>query len=81
MSQTRQLLFVDYRENELGDYNEGAIILPVLSPGESRPFYLGISEMVGTAKAKEQRAASLAIRDGKAWKTYGTNTGAAQMGN
>jgi hypothetical protein len=135
-----QLLFVDYRENELGDYNEGAIIFPVLTPGESMPFpffgtlkrmvsgavgnfvyrmpvdqeftthagryiwgfpkwvaridiefsdkratgsFFDEDELVyslaakagGTAKAKEQRAASLAIRDGKAWKTYGTNTG------
>jgi hypothetical protein len=29
----------------------------------------------GNSKAKEQRAASLAIRDAKAWKTWGTNTG------
>jgi hypothetical protein len=29
----------------------------------------------GTGKAAGQRAASLAIRDSKAWKTYGTNTG------
>lgn len=135
-----QLLFVDYRENELGDYNEGAIMFPVLTPGESKPFpfFGAVKRMVsgsvgnfvyrmpvdqeftthagrfiwgfpkwvaridiefgekratgsffdegeliysfsaktgGTAKAKEQRAASLAIRDGKAWKTYGTNTG------
>lgn len=135
-----QLLFVDYRQNELGDYNEGAIIFPVLSPGESKPlpffgalkrmatgsvgnfvyrmpvdqeftthagrFIWGFPKWVaridiefgdkratgsffdegelvysfsaktgGKAKAKEQRAASLAIRDGKAWKTYGTNTG------
>jgi hypothetical protein len=134
-----QLLFVDYRENELGDYNEGAIIFPVLTPGESKPFpffgalkrlasgnisnfvyrmpvdqeftthagrfiwgfpkwvariditfgekratgsFFDEDELVyslgvkagGTAKAREQRAASLAIRDGKAWKTYGTNT-------
>ncbi len=135
-----QLLFVDYRKNELGDYNEGAIIFPVLTPGESKPFpffgtlkrmatgrvgnfvyrmpvdqeftthagryiwgfpkwmaridiefgatrasgsFFDEGELVysfaaktgGTAKVKEQRAASLAIRDGKAWKTYGTNTG------
>lgn len=135
-----QLLFVDYRENELGDYNEGAIIFPVLTPGESKPFpffgplkrmasgavgnfvyrmpvdqaftthagrfiwgfpkwvsridiefgnkratgsFIDEGELVysfsaktgGTAKAKAQRAASLAIRDGKAWKTFGTNTG------
>jgi hypothetical protein len=29
----------------------------------------------GTTQVKEQRAASLAIRDGKAWKTYGTSSG------
>ena len=133
-----QLLAVDYKENDLGDYNEGAIILPVLTPGERKPFpffgavkrmgdgslgnfvyrmpvdqeftthagrfiwgfpkwvsrvdiEFGASEARGTfidegelvytisAKAggnsepKEQQAASLAIRDGKAWKTYGTN--------
>lgn len=135
-----QLLFVDYRQNELGDYNEGAIIFPVLTPGERKPFpffgamlrmargsvgnfvyrmpvdqpftthagrfiwgfpkwvaridiefgakrargsFFDEGELVygfcaktgGTTKVKEQRAASLAIRDGKAWKTYGTNTG------
>lgn len=135
-----QLLCVDYRENELGDYNEGAIIFPVLTPGESKPlpFFGSLARMArgaisnfvyrmpvdqaftthagrfiwgfpkwvaridieisnqcakgsffdedelvysiaaksgGKAKAKEQRAASVAIRDGKAWKTYGTNTG------
>jgi hypothetical protein len=135
-----QLLFVDYRQNELGDYNEGAIIFPVLTPGEKKPFpffgalkrmaagtvgnfvyrmpvdqeftthagrfiwgfpkwvadiditfgentatgrfqdegelVYGLSAKTGgNAKAKEQRAASLAIRDGKAWKTYGTSTG------
>jgi len=135
-----QLLFVDYRENQLGDYNEGAIIFPVLTPGESKPlpFFGTLNRMAkgrvgnfvyrmpvdqeftthagryiwgfpkwiaridiefgatrasgsffdegelvygcaaktgGTAKVKEQRAASLAIRDGKAWKTFGTNTG------
>ncbi len=135
-----QLLFVDYRENELGNYNEGAIIFPVLTPGESKPFpffgalkrmmsgavgnfvyrmpvdqeftthagrfiwgfpkwvsridiefgderasgsFIDEGELVygfsakagGKAKVTEQRAASLAIRDGKAWKTYGTNTG------
>lgn len=135
-----QLLFVDYRKNELGDYNEGAIIFPVLTPGETKPFpffgtlsrmatgrvgnfvyrmpvdqeftthagrfiwgfpkwmaridiefgatrasgsFFDEGELVysfaaktgGKAIAKEQRAASLAIRDGKAWKTWGTNTG------
>jgi hypothetical protein len=135
-----QLLLVDYRKNDLGDYNEGAIIFPVLTPGERKPFpffgamkrmasgsvgnfvyrmpvdqpftthagrfiwgfpkwmaridiefgtkrahgsFFDEGELVygfsaktgGTTKVKEQRAASLAIRDGKAWKTYGTNTG------
>ncbi len=135
-----QLLLVDYRKNELGDYNEGAIMFPVLTPGESKPFpffgaltrmargrvgnfvyrmpvdqeftthagrfiwgfpkwvaridiefgakrargsFFDEGELVygftaktgGTTQVKEQRAASLAIRDGKAWKTYGTNTG------
>tara|TARA_R110002072_G_scaffold110221_1_gene237737 strand:- start:3979 stop:4830 length:852 start_codon:yes stop_codon:yes gene_type:complete len=135
-----QLLFVDYRDNELGDYNEGAIIFPVITPGERKPFpffgalkrmisgsvgnfvyrmpvdqaftthagrfiwgfpkwvsridiefgdkrahgsFIDEGELVysiaaktgGTATAKEQRAASLAIRDNKAWKTYGTSAG------
>ncbi len=135
-----QLLFVDYRQNELGDYNEGAIIFPALTPGEKKPFpffgalkrmaaggvgnfvyrmpvdqeftthagrfiwgfpkwvaridiefgekhatgsFFDEGELVygldaragGKRDAKEQRAASLAIRDGRAWRTYGTNTG------
>ena len=135
-----QLLLVDYRKNDLGDYNEGAIIFPVLTPGEKKPipiigaltrmgtgrvgnfvyrmpvdqeftthagrFIWGFPKWVariniefgakrasgsffdegelvygfaaktgGTTEVKEQRAASLAIRDGKAWKTWGTNTG------
>lgn len=135
-----QLLFVDYRRNELGDYNEGAIMFPVLTPGEKKPFpffgavqrlasgrignfvyrmpvdqeftthagrfiwgfpkwvaridiefgakkargsFFDEGELVygfaaktgGTTQVKEQRAASLAIRDGKAWKTFGTSTG------
>ncbi len=135
-----QLLLVDYRKNELGDYNEGAIMFPVLTPGESKPvpffgalirmargrvgnfvyrmpvdqaftthagrFIWGFPKWVarvdiefgpkrasgrffdegelvygfaaktgGTTQVKEQRAASLAIREGKAWKTWGTNTG------
>lgn len=135
-----QLLFVDYRDNELGDYNEGAIIFPVITPGERKPFpffgalkrmisgsvgnfvyrmpvdqaftthagrfiwgfpkwvshidiafgdkrahgsFIDEGELVysiaakagGTATAKEQRAASLAIRDNKAWKTYGYSAG------
>ena len=133
-----QLLAVDYRENDLGDYNEGAIILPVLTPGESKPLpffgavkrvmdgslgnfvyrmpvdqeftthagrfiwgfpkwvsrvdiafgareargtFIDEGELVyaitartgGNSSPREQRAASLAIRDGKAWKTYGSN--------
>jgi hypothetical protein len=135
-----QLLLVDYRKNELGDYNEGAILFPVLTPGESNPFpffgalirmargrignfvyrmpvdqeftthagrfiwgfpkwvaridiefgaqrargsffdegelvYAFAAKTGGTTQVKEQRAASLAIRDGKAWKTYGTSSG------
>ena len=133
-----QLLAVDYKENDLGNYNEGAIILPVLAPGEKKPFPLfgamarmangtlgnfvyrmpvdqeftthagrfiwGFPKWVsridiefgpsvargtftdedelvysieaktgGNNTPKEQRVASLAIRDDKAWKTYGTN--------
>lgn len=133
-----QLLAVDYKQNDLGDYNEGAIIFPVLTPGQRKPFpffgalkrlgdgtlgnfvyrmpvdqeftthagrfiwgfpkwmsridiefgpktargtFIDEGELVysiqaktgGKAAPKEQRAASLAIRDGKAWKTYGTN--------
>lgn len=133
-----QLLAVDYKVNDLGDYNEGAIIFPVLTPGEKKPFpffgalrrmgngsignfvyrmpvdqeftthagrfiwgfpkwmsridiefganvargsFIDEGELVysieakagGDTTPKEQRAASLAIRDGKAWKTYGNN--------
>ena len=133
-----QLLAVDYKQNDLGDYNEGAIIFPVLTPGEKKPFpffgalrrmgngtvgnfvyrmpvdqeftthagrfiwgfpkwmsridiefgpktasgtFVDDDELVYAIEAKtggnnapgEQRAASLAIRDGRAWKTYGTN--------
>ncbi|MAT93633.1 MAG: hypothetical protein CME59_13630 [Halioglobus sp.] len=133
-----QLLLVDYKENDLGDYNEGAIIFPVLTPGEKKPFpffgtmkrmgagdignfvyrmpvdqeftthagrfiwgfpkwvtrvdfefgprrahgaFIDDGELVyaieaktgGKAQPAQQRAASLAIRDGKAWKTYGVN--------
>ena len=135
-----QLLAVDYRQNDLGDYNEAVILFPVLTPGEKQPFPLlgpirrlatgavanyvyrmpvdqaftahagryiwGFPKWVtrvdiefnasraaasfiddgqpvfsisartgGTGVAKEQRAASLAIRDGKAWKTCGSNAG------
>jgi hypothetical protein len=133
-----QLLAVDYKQNDLGDYNEGAILFPVLTPGEKKPFplfgalkrlvqgdignfvyrmpvdqeftthagrfiwgfpkwvsridiefgprvargtFIDDDELVYSIEAKtggditpkEQRAASLALRDGKAWKTYGTN--------
>lgn len=135
-----QLLCVDYRQNDLGDYNEGAIIFPVLTPGQTKPlpFFGALSRMAlgragnfvyrmpvdqeftthagrfiwgfpkwvaridiefagkrasgtfydegelvygiaakagGATRVKEQRIASLAIRDGRAWKTFGTNTG------
>lgn len=33
-----QLLCVDYRINPLGNYNEGAIIFPVITPGERKPL-------------------------------------------
>ncbi len=33
-----QLLCIDYRINPLGNYNEAAIIFPVLTPGEKMPF-------------------------------------------
>lgn len=33
-----QLLAVDYRENDLGDYNEAAIVFPVTTPGERKPL-------------------------------------------
>ena len=136
-----QLLAVDYKVNDLGDYNEGAIIFPVLAPGEKAPFpFLGALRRMGSGNVgnfvyrmpvdqeftthagrfiwgfpkwvsrvdidfgpslargtfmdegelvysieaktggngtpKEQRAVSLAIRDGRAWKTYGTNNSA-----
>jgi hypothetical protein len=135
-----QLLAVDYRDNELGDYNEAAIIFPVLTPGEKKPFpilgsmgrlargrvanyvyrmpvdqeftthagrfiwgfpkwvshididfndrsasatFSDEDELVfsisakagGKVAVKQQRAATLAIRDGRAWKTYGTTAG------
>jgi hypothetical protein len=135
-----QLLAVDYRKNDLGDYNEAAIIFPVLTPGEKKPFpffgalsamakgsmgnfvyrmpvdqeftthagryiwgfpkwvscidiefgestargtFIDEEELVfsisaktgGKTISKQQRAASLAIRDGRAWKTFGTSTG------
>ena len=43
-----QLLAVDYKQNDLGDYNEGAIILPVLTPGEKKPFpFFGALKRMG----------------------------------
>jgi hypothetical protein len=43
-----QLLAVDYRENDLGDYNEAAIVFPVTTPGESKPlpFFGALSRMM-----------------------------------
>jgi hypothetical protein len=135
-----QLLGVDYQQNDLGDYNEAAIVFPVTSPGERKPlpllgsiwrmargtlstyvyrmpvnqsftthagrFIWGFPKWVtdvdfqfgptsasskfsddgelvfsieaatgGTASAKPQSAPSLAIRNGKAWKTIGTTEG------
>jgi hypothetical protein len=135
-----QLLCVDYRDNPLGNYNEGAIMFPVLTPGESKPFpffgtlkrmasgqlsnfvyrmpvnqgftthggrfiwgfpkwvsevgfefgqreghgnftdegelvYSMTAKTGGSLKAKPLRAPSLAIRDGRAWKTFGTSEG------
>lgn len=135
-----QLLAVDYRKNDLGDYNEAAILFPVLTPGERKPIpvfgamwrlatgaaanyvyrmpvnqaftahagrfiwgfpkwvtqvdieftdrraaasFIDEDELVfsiaaktgASGIAKEQRAASVAIRDGKAWKTWGSNAG------
>ena len=44
-----QLIGVDYRENDLGDYNEGAINFVVTAPGEPKPFpFLGA--MAGVAR-------------------------------
>ncbi|MBE9539725.1 MAG: acetoacetate decarboxylase family protein [Proteobacteria bacterium] len=135
-----QLLCVDYRVNPLGNYNEGAIIFPVLTPDEKKPLpffgtlkrlannslgnyvyrmpvdqeftthggrfiwgfpkwpsqidfdfgehlasgcFIDEGELIysiwaktgGSTEIKEQRAASLAIRGGHAWKTYGTSSG------
>lgn len=39
---------------------------------EEEPVYSIAAKTDGNSASKEQRAASLAIRDGKAWKTYGT---------
>jgi hypothetical protein len=136
-----QLVLVDYRENDLGDYNEAAINFPVCAPGERRPFpffgtlagiargslsnyvyrmpvdqgftthagrfiwgfpkwvsridiefgrerasgsFIDEGERVfsigakagGSREQKEQRVSTLAIREGRAWKTYGTTGGA-----
>lgn len=135
-----QLLCVDYRVNPLGNYNEGAIIFPVLTPSETKPFpffgtlkrlasnnlgnyvyrmpvdqeftthagrfiwgfpkwpaqvdfdfgdhraegsffddglhvYTIAAKTGGSTNVSEQRAPSLAIREGKAWRTYGTSSG------
>jgi len=135
-----QLALIDYRENDLGDYNEAAINFPVLAPGETKPLpilgtplrmargalcnyvyrmpvdqeftthagrfiwgfpkwmsridvefgeehasgsFVDESEPVFSIRAKaggdkEQkptRMATLAVRDGRAWKTYGTSIG------
>ena len=135
-----QLLCVDYRVNPLGNYNEGAIMFPVLTPGEKKPFplfgtlkrmvhnglgnyvyrmpvdqaftthggrfiwgfpkwpsqvnfefgdqrasgsFIDEGELVyriaaktgGNREVKKMRAPSLAIRGGRAWKTYGTSSG------
>ncbi len=135
-----QLLAVDYRENDLGDYNEAAIVFPVTTPGESTPlpligamwrvlrgklanyvyrmpvnqdftthagrFIWGFPKWVsdvdihfneeqasarfndegqlvfeisakagGKTKAGAQRAPSLAVRNGRAWKTVGITEG------
>lgn len=40
-----QLLAIDYKENHLGNYSEGAIIFPVLTPGEKKPFPLGFPQV------------------------------------
>lgn len=135
-----QLALIDYRENDLGDYNEAAINFPVLAPGESKPipflgtplrlargrlcnyvyrmpvdqeftthagrFIWGFPKWVsrididfegdrahgsfideaepvfsirapagGEGRQKERRMATLAVRDGRAFKTWGTSTG------
>lgn len=135
-----QLALIDYRENDLGDYNEAAINFPVLAPGEKQPFPVlgtlaGISrgslcsyvyrmpvdqeftthagrfiwgfpkwlsridiafgpgrasgsfideeELVfsiaakagGSGVQKEKRMATLATREGRAWKTWGSSVG------
>lgn len=135
-----QLALIDYRENDLGDYNEAAINFPVLTPGQKKPFpffgtlagvargslasfvyrmpvdqeftthagrfiwgfpkwvtrididfgaerasgsFIDEAEPVFSIAAKaggrreqpEQRIASLAIRDGRAWKTQGSSAG------
>lgn len=46
-----QLLAVDYRENDLGDYNEGAIIFPVLTPQQKLFPFIGawLALIKGTA--------------------------------
>ncbi len=46
-----QLLAVDYRVNDLGDYNEGAIIFPVITPGQKLFPVLGAWLALITGKA------------------------------
>lgn len=135
-----QLALIDYRENDLGDYDEGAINFPVLAPGEKRPLpilgallaaargslsnyvyrmpvdqeftthagrfiwgfpkwlarieigfgqdrasgsFVDEGELVfaiaaragGSGRQPERRMATLAIRDGRAWKTWGRSSG------
>lgn len=42
------LIAVGYRKGDLGDYNEGAIIFPVLTPGKPAPLILG--GIIGVAR-------------------------------
>ena len=44
-----QLIGVDYRENDLGDYNEGAINFVVTAPGEPKPFPI-LGAVAGVAR-------------------------------
>ncbi|WP_421843470.1 acetoacetate decarboxylase family protein [Mycobacterium sp.] len=138
------LVCVDYRDNDLGDYNEGAINFFVTTPGEKRPLpfvgaigglfngalkcfsyrmpvdqeftthagryiwgfpkwitqvdiefgtrtatgtlidedqlvYSITTKTGGTRVQKDQAITSLAVRNGRAWKTTGTSRGAGVM--
>ncbi|CAA0087156.1 Uncharacterised protein [Zhongshania aliphaticivorans] len=44
-----QLLGVDYQQNDLGNYNEAAIVFPVTTPGEPKPLPI-IGAMSGMIK-------------------------------